>query len=190
MRFAGDQNETTVFNDLFREHFKGLCAYCQFKFELDLDAAKDAVHSSFIKLWESDIVFTSTESATSYLYKVITNICLDILRHEKTMARYLQIVQKDSGGGNGEDNNQIAEFKELQDKVNMAIAELPVQMREVFELSRNEGLKYLEIADKLGISVKTVETHMSRALHKLRDKLSSYLGICILLALIILFNKK
>ena len=78
---------------------------------------------------------------------------------------------------NAGDEDQLAELKELQQDINKAIAELPDQMRRIFELSRYEGLKYTAIAQKLDISVKTVETQMSRALSKLREKLSSYLGL-------------
>jgi RNA polymerase sigma-70 factor (ECF subfamily) len=177
MRFAGDQRENVVFDQLFSENFKALCAFCQYKFGLDLDTSKDAVHSGFIKLWESGSSFTSIFAARAYLYKVVSNNCLDILRQEKTRARYLQLIQKDFEENEIAENNKVAEFKELQHKVNTAIAELPQQMREVFELSRNEGLKYIEIANRLGISVKTVETHMSRALQKMREKLASYLGM-------------
>jgi len=190
MRFAGDQHENVVFDQLFNEHFKALCAFCQYRFGLDIDASKDVVHSGFIKLWESESVFNSTQAARAYLYKVVSNNCIDLLRQEKTRSRYLQIIQKNFEENEIAESNKIAEFKELQDKVNIAITELPEQMREVFELSRYEGLKYSEIATRLGISVKTVETHMSRALQKMRDKLSSYLGIYWLLILISLFSKK
>jgi len=190
MRFAGDQHENVVFDQLFNENFKALCAYCQYKFGLDLDASKDAVHSGFIKLWESESVFTSTLAARSYLYKIVSNNCLDLLRQEKNRARYHQSIQKNFEENEFVENSKIAEFKELQDKINISIAELPEQMREVFELSRYEGLKYIEIATRLGISVKTVETHMSRALQKLRDKLASYLGMYWLLILVWLSDKK
>jgi RNA polymerase sigma-70 factor, ECF subfamily len=67
---------------------------------------------------------------------------------------------------------------------------LPEQMRRIFEMSRFEGLKYAQIAEQLNISVKTVETQISRALGKLREKLSAYLSsIIIILILTILLNK-
>ena len=171
---AKEENNTAAFDDLFREYFKPLCAYCQFRFGLDIDAAKDAVHSGFIKLLESSAGFSSKLFTRSYLYKAVTNICLDMARHEIIKQKHEQFVQKTSKTELGDDN-KITEFKELQNDINTAISELPDQMRRIFELSRYEGMKYAEIALQLGISLKTVETQMSRALVKLRHKLASYL---------------
>ena len=82
-----------------------------------------------------------------------------------------------------ESNTEIiaAELKELQNEIDKAVEALPEQMRTVFRLSRYEGLKYAAIADQLGISIKTVETQMTRALVKLRKSLAPYLSVCFLL---------
>ena len=68
-----------------------------------------------------------------------------------------------------------AEYNELRFYIDKAVSELPEQMRTIFEMSRYDGLKYAQISARLSISVKTVETQMSRALVKLRNKLSNYL---------------
>lgn len=188
MPLANDQNATAAFDDLFREYFKPLCAYCQFKFNLDIDVAKDAVHSGFIRLLESDFQISFDAPTRTYLYKIVTNICLDLLRHEKTRQQHQQSIQKNRSVT--EDDFTLAEYKELQNNINKAIAELPDQMRQVFELSRFEGLKYAEIADRMEVSVKTVETQISRALVKLRQKLASYLSMYWFLMLVQLWLKK
>ncbi len=180
---AKDQNDKAGFDDLFREYFKPLCAYCQYRFGLSLDESKDAVHSGFIKLLESGGNFTSKVSGRAYLYKVITNLCLDLIRHDSVKKKHELSVQNEKGA-EWWNEDKLAEFKELQSNINKAIAELPDQMRRVFELSRFEGLKYAEIATQLNISVKTVETQMSRALAKLRINLSSYLTLFWFLLLI------
>lgn len=182
---AKDENNTAAFDDLFRQYFKPLCAFCQYRFGLDIDEAKDVVHSGFIKLLESHSSFSSGLLAKAYLYKVITNICLDMARHEKIKQQHVQFVQK-TANTSLEDENKVAEFKELQNDINTAISELPDQMRKIFELSRYEGMKYAEIALQLGISLKTVETQMSRALVKLRLKLASYFTIFWYLFLILM----
>jgi RNA polymerase sigma-70 factor (ECF subfamily) len=69
------------------------------------------------------------------------------------------------------------EIPELQDKIQKALKNLPAQCRQVFELSRFEELKYREIADQLGISIKTVETHMGKALRVMRLELAEYLTL-------------
>ncbi len=175
MEQAKDQNDKAGFDDLFREYFKPLCAYCQYRFGLSLDESKDAVHAGFIKLLESKENLISKLSGRAYLYKVITNICLDMIRHDMVKKKHEHFVLSATDAGWNED--KVAEFKELQSDINKATGELPEQMRKVFELSRFEGLKYAEIASQLNISVKTVETQMSRALAKLRIHLSSYLQL-------------
>ena len=162
-----------AFDQLFREYFIPLCTYCQYRFDLDSEAAKDVVHNAFLRLVESGGDFSSESSLKAYLYKTTTNLCLDRARHETVRQQHVQFIQRHLSKEEREEN--IAEFKELQKDVHNAIAELPSQMREVFELSRYEGLKYAAIAERLGLSVKTVETQMSRALAKLRKKLGPYL---------------
>ena len=76
------------------------------------------------------------------------------------------------------------EVAELEGRINTALKSLPGKCREVFELNRFEGKKYAEIASQLNISVKTVETHMSKALKILRDELRDYLYVVILFLLI------
>ncbi|NJO24855.1 MAG: hypothetical protein HC867_02270 [Bacteroidia bacterium] len=86
------------FEAFFKQHFTPLCLYCQFKFDFDLDIAKEAVHTAFIKLWETRHQLTAGLSPKSYLYKVVTNNCLDMLRHEKVRRKYGQICFADNHG--------------------------------------------------------------------------------------------
>ena len=89
------QKKNVDFNELFREFFKPLCAYCQCKFGLGIDDAKDTVHSGFMSLLESNFIFSSKLSARAYLYKIVTNICIDMARHKKVKQHHvLHILQK------------------------------------------------------------------------------------------------
>ena len=181
MHPSGDLHNNKVFDELFREHFKSLCAFCQFKFAVDIEIAKDAVHSAFMNLLGSDFNFSSELAAKAYLYKSVTNICLDLKRHEKIIQNHVEFYRMQVI--DNESNTEIiaAELKELQNEIDKAVEALPEQMRTVFRLSRYEGLKYAAIADQLGISIKTVETQMTRALVKLRKSLAPYLSVCFLL---------
>lgn len=168
---------------LFKENFKALCAYCQYKFGFHIDTAKEVVHTGFIRLWENRETVSPDLSVKAYLVKTVSNLSLDWLKHERVKERYaVRALRATSSQPSGEDFHE-AELKQLEFDIGRAVAELPDQMRTVFELSRYEGLKYAQIAARLGISVKTVETQMSRALAKLREKLSHYL-IMFLLALL------
>lgn len=165
----------SAFEIFFKENFSGLCAYCEYKFGFDLDLAKEAVHSGFIKLWENRESISRNLSIKAYLYTIITNISYDILRHAKVKQKHEKYVIENAGFAYNKNDLDKAEFNELKNNIDKAVADLPVQMRRIFEMSRYEGLKYSEIATKLTISVKTVETQMSRALVKLRHSLSDYL---------------
>jgi len=169
------QPDDATFESFFKKNFIPLCAYCQYKFGFDLDQAKDIVQASFLKIWEARQGIAFDLLAKAYLFKTVSNKSLDMLRREKVKQKgEKQLLQN---GFAGEQNNGFdqADFKRLSDEIDLAVSELPVQMRKVFELCRFEGLKYAEIAGLLGISVKTVETQMSRALAKLRKKLSQHL---------------
>lgn len=171
---------------LFKENFKSLCAYCQYKFGFDTDIAKEVVHTGFIRLWENRKTVSPDLSVKAYLSKIVHHISLDWLKHERVKERYAVRVSRDpSSPAAGRDFHE-AELKQLELHIDQAVAELPAQMRAVFELSRYEGLKYAAIAARLGISVKTVETQMSRALAKLRQKLAHYL-ILLLTTLLLKF---
>ena len=172
----------TEFNEaalesLFRENFKPLCAYCQYKFGFDTDIAKETVHTAFIRLWENRKTVSPDLSVKAYLSKIVNNTSLDMLKHERVKQKYaMQMLQNSPAQASGKDFQEAA-LKRLEYDIDQAVAALPAQMRTVFELSRYEELKYAAIAARLGISVKTVETQMSRALAKLREKLANYLVI-------------
>ena len=172
------------FQILFKECFVPFCAYYQYKFGFSLDIAKEVVHTGFIKLWENRESISPGLSAKAYLRKTIANTSLDLLKHEKVKQKHANYVfQTNTEDGIEADFDKI-DIKQLSADISKAVSDLPDQMRLIFELSRNEGLKYAEIANRLDISVKTVETQMSRALAKLRQKLAQYLVFLILALLL------
>jgi len=179
--FNATMFDDAAFEVFFKNHFTGLCAYCQYKFDFDLDLAKDAVHTGFIKLWENRQSISRELSIKAYLYKIITNISLDILKHDQVKLNHVRYIRQNFSESTGANDHNRVDFKQLGDDIEKAVAELPEQMRRIFKLCRYEELKNAEIADQLGISIKTVETQMSRALVKLRQKLSSYLVSYIIL---------
>ncbi len=164
--------DAVAFEKIFKKYFQPLCAFCQYKFGFDAELSKDIVHNAFIKLWESRKVNLEALTVKAYLYRVITNACLDALKHEKVKEAYSSYIKKYT-----DENASIHDCEQADDvieDVHKAVAELPEQMRKVFELCRYHGFKYAEAASYLNISVKTVETQMSRALFKLRKKLSHH----------------
>jgi RNA polymerase sigma-70 factor (ECF subfamily) len=167
------------FEKLFREHFTALCYFAQ-KYLGDLDSSKEIVHSVFIKIWENRDEFDWDKPAKSYLFTSVYNRSLNFIRDNKRFVSSDNSMETSNETGEFNDNLEIAE---LESRIKLALQKLPEKCREVFELSRFEGKKYNEIAEILNISVKTVETQMSKALQILRSELKDYIYIFILFLL-------
>lgn len=180
------QFDKVAFKELFEKHYPPLCIYCKLKYGFDIHLAEEIVHSGFIKLWETRQTLVPDASPLSYLYKIVHNLSLNTLRHEKVKQQYAGHLLKTTSEDLSETGFNSIDLKELSAAIDAAIAELPEQMRIIFELRKFEGLKYAEIADRLNISVKTVDTQMSRAMIKLRGKLSRFLIFVIVLIFIFL----
>jgi RNA polymerase sigma-70 factor (ECF subfamily) len=166
--------DDAVFQVIFKKYFTILCTYCQHHYSFDLELAKEAVHTSFIKLWENRKTLDSDLSVKAYLYSIVRNSCLDVIRHQMVKRKYEKYIQQHFSESDFEHDLNFADTKLLKDTIDHAVSTLPPKMRKIFELSRYQGLKYAQIAKELDISVKTVETQMSRALQKLRAKLSGF----------------
>jgi RNA polymerase sigma-70 factor (ECF subfamily) len=169
------------FKQAFDLYYPRLCFFAD-KMLHDFDLSRSVVQQVFVELWikrERLVV----QSLQSYLYQAVKNSALDVLKHKKVEHQYLQSLEKAEFA---ELNDQIVEA-ELDDRINRAIQNLPEKCREIFILCRFDELKYAEIAERLGISIKTVEMQISIALKKLRNELSDYQMIQLLS---VFFQKK
>lgn len=171
--------DSQAFEELFRSLFPGLVLFAR-KYVPDLDTAREIVHNVFFNLWEKRGQIDTSSSLKSYLFASVHNRCLNFIRDEKKFDRdESRLQQLDSI--DFEDGSARLEEQELAERIFEALRALPEKCREVFSLNRFEGLKYSEIAARLGISVKTVEARMSKALKILREKLADYLAVIVLL---------
>jgi RNA polymerase sigma-70 factor (ECF subfamily) len=173
--FQQSSFDAAAFEKLFKQNFTALCGFCQYKFGFDLELAKDTVHIGFIKLWETRESISPKLSVKAYLYKIIANLSYDIIKTEKIRGRHQELHLEALAGIDDTSPYERIDFRDLTADVDRAVTELPPEMRKIFKLCRYEGLKYTEVATHLGISVKTVESQMTRAMAKLRQKLSVYL---------------
>lgn len=167
--------DENTFEMLFKKHFKGLC-YFSLTYVKDYEAAKEIVQDSYTALWEKRDTLDLSKSIKSYLTTTIYNKSLNYLRDNKKFNKDILDIESAIPSSGTYQPDRLGEA-ELKNKIENAINELPEKCREVFKLSRFEHLKYQEIADQLQISVKTVETHMSKALQHLRIRLSDYIAI-------------
>lgn len=164
---------------LFRSEFKGLC-YVAIRYVKDLDISKEIVQDAFMSLWEKRDTIDTTKSVKSYLSTSIRNKCLNWLRDNKKFSNDLLGIEEILKDTVYEQHDRLV-FSEINNSIEEAMTELPEKCREIFILSRFNNLKYHEIATRLDISIKTVETQISKALQHMRFRLKEYLTILILL---------
>ncbi|HEY9257032.1 RNA polymerase sigma-70 factor [Chitinophaga sp.] len=167
---------TLLVEQYFHHHYEGLHRYA-FTILKDNDSAKDAVQAVFLKLWEKRDTLDEEQSVKSYLYTAVYHYCLNIKRHEKIKARY--VTERDN---TDHDKADLLVSKEINRQIMDHIAALSPQCQLIFTKSRFEGRKYADIAAEMGLSIKTVEAQMGKALKILRAKLFD-----IMISLMILF---
>jgi RNA polymerase sigma-70 factor (ECF subfamily) len=174
------QGDRGSFETVFNEFFPRLYRFCS-DFIKDNEVAKDIVLESFIRLWESRQLLRADTNLEAYLITICRNKCLNFIKHKKVILRFQEEIDKPSVELDYlqnilEDNNYSDfDFDLLAAKIDASIQNLPDQCRAVFILSRFGLKKYSEIASLLAISVKTVESHMSLALKRLRDDLKDFM---------------
>jgi len=164
-----DWNDDDVYKKLFYTFYPILCekatsiVSCQQK-------AEEIVSDVFIKIWLNRDQLTIKSSLPAYLHMAVRNQSIDYLRRWAKRRTISGELPSDSDSGYSSPEDKLI-YSEVSQEVQQAIEALPPRGRHIFKLSRNEGLKYQEIADQLDISIKTVETHMRRSLIFLRMRL-------------------
>ena len=160
---------------LFKTHFESLHRYA-FTILKDEDSAKDAVQAVFLNLLEKERSIQTEDSAKSYLFRSVFNQCINILKKEEALVkRHLDYMYLKS------DQEQEGDLQDMKKRIDGVLHQLPPQCRVVFVKSRMDQMKYAEIAEDLGIAVKTVEAHMSKALKLIRTALRVLVVVCCLL---------
>ena len=119
-----------------------------------------------------------SSSVKNYFFRLVKNLCLNYLQHNKIKNRFAQETIKELQTNLDDEDNYFE--VDLAQKIEESIESLPEKRKEIFKLSREKGLKYREIADKLNVSIKTVETQMGLAIKTLREKLSDYKSLFLL----------
>jgi RNA polymerase sigma-70 factor (ECF subfamily) len=174
------RGEEQAFDALFRAWYAPLTRFaCSFT-DGDQEEAEELVQDTFVRLWTQRNTLEVQHSIKAYLYRMVQNAALNRMRSQKVHTRFTEYQARQMEHAYEPPN----EDPEMGKRIAGALDALPPQSRQVFELSRFESLKYREIAEYLGISIKTVETHMGKALRILRQELAEYLGVIIILTLL------
>jgi RNA polymerase sigma-70 factor, ECF subfamily len=170
--------DKATFESIFRSEFKGLCFFA-LRYTKDTDTAREITQEAFISLWERRETIDLSKPVKTYLSTTVRNKCLNHLRNNKKFNTDILEIEGLLVEQVYYQPDKLVET-EIKEKIDKAIQDLPEKCREIFLLNRHEQLKYQEIADRLSISVKTVESQMSKALQHMRIRLAEYLTLLIL----------
>ena len=164
----GDQ---AAFVSCYEEQVLGVVGTAQ-KITRDRDEAWDIAQDTFVKLWQQREQIDPGKSLGALLRTMAVNAALNSIKRKQTTARYYREQTLLQNGADHSADTKILS-REFQQKVDLIISRMPLRQREAFLLSREEGLSYNEIAQKMDISPLTVRTHISTALHEIKSLLSA-----------------
>jgi RNA polymerase sigma-70 factor (ECF subfamily) len=164
------QGDTGQFELLFRSSYVSLVRYARTLIK-DQDSAEEIVQDLFFRIWKDKEKIKIESSLNGYLFRSVHNRCLHYIKHNRVIERHAQEMSYRQTETQ-ESPSDILHYKELQARIASILERLPERCGQIFCMSRFEGLKYAEIAEKLSVSVKTVEANMGRALKEFRKELT------------------
>ncbi len=164
------KGDVKQFESLFRSSYVSLVKYAK-TIVKDQDTAEEMVQDLFFRLWKDRRKLMIRSSLNGYLYRAVHNRCMHHIEHERVVGKYAEemLHLKNDSPENGSD---ILIYNDLQAAIARILERLPEKAGKIFCMSRFEGLKYSEIAEKLSVSVKTVEANMGKALREFRKILA------------------
>lgn len=161
---AGDED---AFEEVYLYFHRRLCVYI-LNFTADRSIAEDVAQETLFKFWKSRRKLRPDTNPGALLYRIAYNEFVDVHRKNKWTSPLLETARLESIADLVDDENEL--FVQRYEQVKKAIDALPPRSREVFILSKQHGLRYKDIAEKLNISIKTVEVHMGKAYKLIRQK--------------------
>lgn len=164
--------ESDAFEVIFRSHYPQLVGFAEAILRARAPA-EDVAQDVMLELWRRRQEIVLETSLRAYLLRATRNRALNQIRHRRVAERARPAGEGPTAAPSADQD--LAE-QELRAAVDEAVRDLPERCREVFELSRGHGLRYAEIAQVLGISIKTVETQMGKAIRVLRDRLAPWVS--------------
>lgn len=174
------ENRTLRFRDFFNKNYPKVKTFAWQLLKSEEDA-EDVAQDIFVKLWEKPELWEERDKLDSYLYTVVKNHIYNLLKHKNVEQNYMEVASQimkceDLSIPTPDDELQL---KDLELFIQMAVERMPEQRRCIFWMSREQGLTASEIAQKLNISVRTVEQHIYKALQDLKKSFfSSFFSIC------------
>ncbi|NLI36553.1 MAG: RNA polymerase sigma-70 factor [Bacteroidales bacterium] len=169
------EGDIKTFEEVFRLYYAPLCLYASCIVS-GKDAAEEIVQELFYVLWRDKEKLQLIYSLKNYLYGAVRKESLQYLEHEEIKRRYREtiVLKEENYKEVSRSAEHELEFEELQELITDTLKELPLRRSTIFKMHRFEGKKYETIASSLGLSVKTVEAEMSKALKTLKNKVVFY----------------
>lgn len=168
------QGDEAAFDAIFRAWYPSLVRAAE-SLVRSRAVAEEVVQDVMLELWKRRATIVQGSSPQAYLFQSTRNRSLNYLRHERVERLAEPQINREEGIESTAHSSMVEQ--EIHIAMRRAIDKLPARCREVFELSRTGGLKYSEIAAVLGISIKTVEAQMGKALRILREELAPWLSL-------------
>lgn len=160
-------------SEAYNSYYEDLCFYAN-SFIRNFETSRDIVQDVFIKIFSEEKLSSQNENLKSYLYTSVRNASLNHLSSLQVRDKYKNMLLLKLNSYMEKHSLEI-EYKDITKIIDSTLNQFPEQVKLIFDLSRNENLKYSEIANQLGISVKTVEAKISKVLKALRLSLRDYL---------------
>lgn len=179
-------SDTSAFDSIYRKYAPKLFGFALSLIKNRTDA-EGIVQEVFLKLWQNRENINLHASFESYLFTITHNTVVSLLRKKLSEQKYVDYLHANQVPTVDDPAITDLEWKELQSEVNAIVEQLPARQKEVYQLSREKGMTYTEIAEDLNLSVNTVENHMSRALKFIRSKLKDHHSLKVLLFVALFF---
>ena len=167
------EGDIKEFEQLFKKYYEPLCLYANGVVR-DMDVAEEIVQDLFYSYWKNRTSLSIQLSLNAYLYRSIKNNSLSYLRQQSVRQRYAERSKSEFVEVESTTVEDEMVAKELNKVITDTLNQLPERCSKVFQMNRFEGKKYQEIAEKLAISIKTVEADMGKALHLFRENLKRF----------------
>lgn len=163
------KNQLQSFDRLYEKYSQNLYRFARSMLKTHEDA-EEVVQEVFFRVWNKRHGLTEDKSFHSYLFTIAHHVIIDQLRLRLKDQKYKQYLVKEFQK-NYFHTDAALEYEELKQQVDMAINEMPAKRKHIYRLSKEKELSNKEIANREQISIKTVETHMTLALHHIRKRL-------------------